>query len=223
MSLQPRVARGVRAGRLAGQVLLARRPRRRRPRRGRARCTRAAQVRQEAVLAVELERHLGDQHVVGVVLGQRRVAGDEAGVAAHQLHQPDAAGRRARLDVRGADRLGRLRERGPEAEAVVDERDVVVDRLRARRRPRSAAPRSAITSAICCAPRSEPSPPMTNRMLMPSCSRQSTISSGSCCPREVPRIVPPSSLMSRTTSGVEVDHRVPVAGDEALVAVAEAR
>ena len=42
-------------------------------------------------------------------------------------------------------------------------------------------------------------------------------------PREVPRIVPPSSLMSRTTSGVEVDHRLPVPGDEPLVAVAEAR
>ena len=73
-----------------------------------------------------------------------------------------------------------------------------------------------------CAPRSEPSPPITNRMLMPSCSRQSTISSGSCCPREVPRIVPPSSLMLLHDVRVEVHHRVAVAGDEPLVAVAEA-
>ena len=129
MSPQAGVAGGVGARWLAGEVLLAgalgdddhRVP---------ALGDRRAQVREEPVLAVELERHLGDQHEVGVVLGQRRVAGDEAGVAAHQLHQADAVGRRARLDVGGADRLGRARERGPEAEALVDERDVVVDRLR---------------------------------------------------------------------------------------------
>ena len=105
--VQAHVAGGVSAGRLGGQVLLpgalgdddhgvAAFPHG------------AAQVREEPVLAVQLERHLRDQHVVGVVLGQRGVAGDEARVPAHQLHQPDAVGRRARLDVRGPDRLGRL-------------------------------------------------------------------------------------------------------------------
>ena len=48
--------------------------------------------------------------------------------------------------------------------------------------------RSATTSAIFSAPRIEPSPPMTNRTLMRSCSRQSTISFGSWLPRDVPRI-----------------------------------
>ena len=129
MSLQADVAGRVGAGRLVSEVLLA----------GAlgdddhgvpALLDGPAQVGEEAVLAVELERDLGDEHVVRVVLGERGVAGDEPRVAAHQLHEPDAAGSRARLDVRRADRLRRPRERGPEAEAVVDERDVVVDRLR---------------------------------------------------------------------------------------------
>ena len=84
------------------------------------------------------------------------------------------------------------------------------------------SPRSAITPAISCAPCSEPSPPITNRTLTPTCSRQSTISSGSWRPRELPRIVPPSSLMPLTTSASSSMSSVPVAGDEALVAVAEA-
>ena len=62
-------------------------------------------------------------------------------------------------------------------------------------------PRSPITRTICIAPRIEPSPPMTNSMLMLSRSRQSTISSGSWGPREVPSTVPPSTEMSRTVSG----------------------
>ena len=89
MSCRRDVAGGVGAGRLVGEVLLA----------GAlgdddhgvpALLDGPAQVREEAVLAVELERHLGDQHEVGVVLGQRGVAGDEARVPAHQLHQADA-------------------------------------------------------------------------------------------------------------------------------------
>ncbi len=62
-------------------------------------------------------------------------------------------------------------------------------------------PRAAITAAICIAPRSVPSPPITNRALTFIRSRQSTISPGSWPPREVPRIVPPSSSMSLTTAG----------------------
>ena len=62
--------------------------------------------------------------------------------------------------------------------------------------------RSATALATCIAPRSVPSPPMTNRMLMFIRSRQSTIAAGSWPPRELPRIVPPSSSMLLTTSGV---------------------
>jgi hypothetical protein len=57
-------------------------------------------------------------------------------------------------------------------------------------------------SAICIAPRIDPSPPTTNSTLTCSRSRQSTISSGSCGPRDVPSTVPPSVAMSRTDSGV---------------------
>ena len=63
-------------------------------------------------------------------------------------------------------------------------------------------PRSAISWAIRIAPRIVPSPPMTNRALIFIRSRQSTISTGSCSPREVPRIVPPFSLIPETKSGV---------------------
>src|SRR3712207_8002224 len=48
-----------------------------------------AQVLQQPALTVEREGHLGDEDVVGVVLGQRRVAGDEAGVPAHELRSEE--------------------------------------------------------------------------------------------------------------------------------------
>ena len=173
------------------------------------RATRRAQVRQETV---HVDRHLGDQHVVGVVVGQRRVAGDEAAVPAHQLHQADPAGLGGGLDVRGPDRLGGLAERGLEPEAVPDVRDVVVDRLRHADHgdPPVPAPRSSRRSRW--APRIEPSPPITKRMLTPSWSRQSTISSGSWLPREVPRMVPPCSLMYSTLGRGQLDHGCARAG-----------
>jgi hypothetical protein len=87
------------------------------------------QVDEKAAGAVEGEGHLGDQHVVGVGLSQRRVAGDKAGVAAHQLDEAHAVGRRLGLDVGRADALGRLGEGGLEAERLVDVGNVVVDRL----------------------------------------------------------------------------------------------
>jgi hypothetical protein len=63
-------------------------------------------------------------------------------------------------------------------------------------------PRSRTRSAIVIAPRSVPSPPITNKTPMLSRSRQSTIASGSWLPRDVPKIVPPSSAIRLTTSGV---------------------
>ena len=90
----------------------------------------APDVREQAVVAVELERHLGDQHEVGVVVGDRGVAGDEPRVAPHDLDDPDAVDGRLGLDLRGLDRLRGARVGGLEAEALADVRDVVVDRLR---------------------------------------------------------------------------------------------
>ena len=97
-------------------------------------CARSARRRsrraQQAAFAVEAQRHLGDQHEVDIGRRERGVAGDEARVAPHQLHEADAVARAHRLDVRAADRLHRRREGALEAEAAVDEVDVVVDRLR---------------------------------------------------------------------------------------------
>ena len=62
----------------------------------------AAEDLQQTTVALQLERYLGDEHKIHIAHGQRGVAGDEAGVAAHQLHQPDAVGRAGRLDMRGA-------------------------------------------------------------------------------------------------------------------------
>src|SRR4029453_11189643 len=70
-----------------------------------------------------------DQDEVGVVVGERRIAGDEPGMTAHDLHDPDAADGGLDLNTCGLDRLGGLGERGGEAEALPDVRDVVVDRL----------------------------------------------------------------------------------------------
>ena len=151
-----------------------------RSRHGRGRWTRAEQVVEKAAGAVEGERHLRDQHVVGIGLGQCRVAGDEAGVTPHQLDEADAVGRGLGLDVGRADALGGLGERGLEAERLVDVGDVVVDRLGDADDRDSAPPLAGRRSAICIAPRSVPSPPITNRTSMFCRSRQSTIASGSC-------------------------------------------
>ena len=63
-------------------------------------------------------------------------------------------------------------------------------------------PRSSMVRVICRAPRMLPSPPMTNSTSTANRSRVATISSGSWLPRELPRIVPPSLLMSATASRV---------------------
>ncbi len=64
----------------------------------------------------------------------------------------------------------------------------------------SVMPRRSASSAIRCAPRRVPSPPMTNSTLTPSRSSVATIAAGSWPPREVPRMVPPRLWMSATTS-----------------------
>ena len=71
-----------------------------------ARSAAVDEARQEAARAVEADRHLRDEHEVGVGGRQRRVAGDEPGVPPHQLHEADPVRERGRLDVGRADRLG---------------------------------------------------------------------------------------------------------------------
>jgi len=41
------------------------------------------QAGEQSVLPVKLERHLGNEHVIHAVLGQRGERGDETGVASH--------------------------------------------------------------------------------------------------------------------------------------------
>ena len=182
----------------------------------------AFEQRQQSVVAVEREADLGDQHEVGVVVGEGGVAGDEPGVAAHDLDDADAADGRLDLDAGGLDRLGGLGERRGEAEALADVRDVVVDRLGHADDADRQAPRARSRREMLWAPRIEPSPPMTMRMSMSSSTSRSTIAAGSWAPRDVPSTVPPRSLMRATDSGVSVHDVVAELGDQAGVAVLEA-
>src|SRR5207245_2532642 len=70
-----------------------------------------------------------DQHQVDVGGGQRRVTGHEARVPAHQLDQADAVAGAGRLDARAPNDLDGGGVRALEAEAAIDEVDVVVDGL----------------------------------------------------------------------------------------------
>ena len=55
----------------------------------------------------------------------------------------------------------------------------------------SSTPSRSAAAAIWSAPRSDPSPPMTNSTETPSLASVATIMSGSWLPRDVPRMVPP--------------------------------
>ena len=59
--------------------------------------------------------------------------------------------------------------------------------------------RSRSAAAMPAAPRIDPSPPITNRMLILRATSSSTMAYGSWAPRDEPRMVPPCSLMSCTT------------------------
>ena len=85
---------------------------------------------QEAVFAVEHERHLGHQREVHVLAGDRCAGRDEAGVTAHDLHDRNTVMHAVRFGVRAVDHLGRLLDGGEIAESPRNEGDVVVDRLR---------------------------------------------------------------------------------------------
>ena len=89
-------------------------------------------VRDAVADLVDVERLLGDEDDVGAA-GEPGVRRDPARVPAHHLddhHAVVALGGR----VQAVDRVGRDLHRGVEAEREVGGREVVVDRLRARRR-----------------------------------------------------------------------------------------
>ena len=66
----------------------------------------------------------------------------------------------------------------------------------------SVTPRRSASSAISCAPRSVPSPPMTISTLTPRRVSVVTIAAASWPPRDVPRMVPPRLWMPATSAGV---------------------
>ncbi len=108
------------------------------------------QLRQQAVLAFEIERHLWNQREVHVAAGERRVRDHEAGIAAHDLDQADPVRMAMGLGVRAVERLGRLLDGSIETERLVDEVDVVVDRLwDADDRDLEAAPVRFLPDSVC--------------------------------------------------------------------------
>ncbi len=87
------------------------------------------EVPEKTAFAVELQVDLGDEHEVRLRAGQRGVTGDEPRMPPHHLQQADAVVGAGRLDVGAANRLGGGGGGALEAEAAIDEVDVVVDRL----------------------------------------------------------------------------------------------
>ena len=88
------------------------------------------QSREQAPLAVEAERDLGDEHEIDFAHGEGGVGGDEARFAPHQLDDADAVEDAGGLDMGAADGVGGLVHRRFEAEGMGDEIDVVVDGFR---------------------------------------------------------------------------------------------
>mmetsp|Transcript_25298 Transcript_25298/g.60183 ORF Transcript_25298/g.60183 Transcript_25298/m.60183 type:complete len:453 (+) Transcript_25298:394-1752(+) len=89
----------------------------------------ALQVGEQALLPVEREGDLGDEAHIHDARGERRVEGDEARLAPHELDDADPPEGAARLDLGGEQRALGLLDGRLKAEAAVDEQDVVVDRL----------------------------------------------------------------------------------------------
>mmetsp|Transcript_47386 Transcript_47386/g.151075 ORF Transcript_47386/g.151075 Transcript_47386/m.151075 type:complete len:348 (+) Transcript_47386:3-1046(+) len=73
--------------------------------------------------------HLGDEADIHHPRRERGGGGDEAAAAAHELHQADAIRVGRGLHIRGLDGLGCLRRGRIEAEARIEQADVVVDCL----------------------------------------------------------------------------------------------
>ena len=95
------------------------------------------------------------------------------------------------LAVRAADGVGGRGGGGLEAEAAIDEMDIVVDGLWNPRPPRWPAPGARSRPRSAWRRARSHRPPITNSASIPSATSRSTISRGSWPPRDVPRIVPP--------------------------------
>jgi hypothetical protein len=101
---------------------------------------------------VEPKRHLRDKRKVHILARDDRCGGDEARVATHEFHQPDAIRHAARLGVRAIEHAHRFLHRAEKSERARDEADVVVDGLRhADDRQRAAALARFLVEIICAA------------------------------------------------------------------------
>ncbi len=87
-------------------------------------------VLKETTWAVQHEAHLGNQAAIDVARRQRGEHCNLARLTAHQLQQPDPVDRGARLHLRAGYCAQSFADRDFEAEALVDEHDVVADCLR---------------------------------------------------------------------------------------------
>src|SRR5580658_5646729 len=85
---------------------------------------------EEPVFPVEGERYLRDENGVDVSRRDGRGTGNEPRVAPHELDHGDAVLRSRGFHVRPTDDVDRRCVGGLEAEAAIDEVDIVVDRLR---------------------------------------------------------------------------------------------
>ena len=86
--------------------------------------------RKEPRLALQLERHFGDEREVDLLARQRRHRRDEARIAAHQADQADAVGVAVSLRVSAGQHVAGPIHGGDKTERTPDIHDVVVDRLR---------------------------------------------------------------------------------------------
>src|ERR1700757_2166754 len=80
--------------------------------------------------SIDAESDFRDEANAYLGVRQGGEAGDEPGVTTHQLHQTDAGPMARRFHIRRARRLPRCLDGGLETERCINERDIVVDRLR---------------------------------------------------------------------------------------------
>src|SRR4051812_41042202 len=110
------------------------------------------EVGKYAALAFQHRIDFRDQHQVNIGGRQRGLASDEPGMAAHEFDKADAIARTHRLDPRAAHHIHRGGIRTFEAEAAIDEMDIVVDGLRyADHRDFEAAPFDLCRELHCAA------------------------------------------------------------------------
>lgn len=85
---------------------------------------------QQAAVALQGKRRLGNQHKIYFLEGQGGPRRNEAGFAAHQFDQADAVGRAASFRMRALNGLGGFEYRCLETEGLRDEVNVVVNGFR---------------------------------------------------------------------------------------------